>query len=619
MNGWTRIIATTSLALAGSMDVARAHAVKNDVALSGRAVLRQARTAAGGPDWDAIGALHSEGRIELSRLQGSWSRDEDVSNGRFAVRSDVGVFRMAEGFDGRTRWRQDRSGGIHPLNGAFSKEATATDAWLTKRGWLRPDAGGAAVGRASARVENDRKFVVVDIVPRGGRPVQMWFDAKSHRLERTVRRMPISTLTVRYGDYRPVAGMQLPFSIESRDSSSSDVETVRVERWTSMKRLDDSAFAAPAPPDDSTLDGETTVPLDIDGMVVVSAKLEGRAFDFILDTGGHNIVTPAVARALGLHPAGQGASGGAGAGELAEQYVRVDRLEVGAATMRDQHFYVLPLQYGTVERGPRSPLAGLIGFELFERFQVRLDYPGKALTLRKIARRERRVAGNIVPISFDDDMPLIEGRINGVPGLMALDTGNASTTVVQAVWARKHGLAQRLRRGIETVSYGAGGASSNWASRIDSLEIGGTVLKRPIVRYAEDKAGAFSSITEAANIGTDALANFVLDFDYANDVIGFTYVPGFEPLPFNRAGLRAIKESAESFRVALVLPDSPAARAGLERDNQIVAVDDVDAGRMSGRDLTRKLTQAPGTEVALRLRHGGALREMRLKLEEMLP
>ncbi|HEY4138219.1 MAG TPA: aspartyl protease family protein [Casimicrobiaceae bacterium] len=619
MNGWTRIIATMSLALAGSIDMARAHAVKNDVAPSGTAVLGQARAAAGGPHWDALGGLHAEGRIELSRLPGSWSRDEDLSNGRFAVRSDVGVFRVAEGFDGRTRWRQDRSGGIHPLNGTFSKQATATDAWLTKRGWLRPDADGAAVGHASARVENGRGFVVVDIVPRGGQSVQLWFDAKSHRLDRTVRTMPISTLTVRYGDYRPVAGLQLPFRIESRDSSTSDVETVRVERWTSIKRVDDGAFTAPAPPDDSTLDGKTTVPLDIDGMVVVSAKLEGRAFDFILDTGGHNIVTPAVVQALGLHPAGLGASGGAGAGELPEQYVRVDRLEVGAATMRDQHFYVLPLQYGTVERGPRPPLAGLIGVELFERFQVRLDYPGKALTLRKIAGRERRVAGHVVSITFDDDMPLIEGRIDGIPALMALDTGNASTTVVQAVWARKHGLAQRLKRGIETVSYGAGGASSNWASRIDSLEIGGTVLKRPVVRYAEDKAGAFSSITEAANIGTDALANFILDFDYANNVIGFTYVPGFMPLPFNRAGLRAIKEGVESFRVALALPDSPAARAGLERDDQIVTVDDVDAAQMSGRDLVRKLTQAPGSEVALRFRHGDALRETRLKLEELLP
>src|SRR5204863_148356 len=237
-------------------------------------------------------------------------------------------------------------------------------------------------------------------------PVQLWFDDRTHLLDRTVRTMPISTLTVRYGDYRRVAGVQLPFIIESRDSSTSDVETIHVDRWTLTAQFDERTFTAPEPPDDCTLEHETTVPLDIDGLVVVSAKLNGRAFDFILDTGGHNIVTPAVAEMMGLTP------------------------------------------------------------------------------------------------------------------------------VVQAVWARKDGLAARLKRGVETVSYGAGGASRNWASRIDSLEIGGTVLKRPIVRYAEDTAGAFSSRTEAANIGTDVLANFVLDFDYASGVIGFSYEPGFIPLPF---------------------------------------------------------------------------------------
>src|SRR2546430_1871052 len=108
-----------------------------------------------------------------------------------------------------------------------------------------------------------------------------------------------------------------------------------------------------------------------------------------------------------------------------------------------------------------------------------------------VAAYRHQGRGRAVPITFDDDMPSLEGRIDGVTGLIALDTGNSSTMVVQSVWARKHGLAERLKRGIETVSYG--GASRNWASRIATLEIGDTVLKRSIVRYAEDKVGAFSS------------------------------------------------------------------------------------------------------------------------------
>ena len=620
MKSFVRIVAFGMLAVVEDRASAGESVVAAQVsAASSVAALAKAREASGGDAWTRIKGLHGEGHIEVSRLPGTWARNEDLANGRWAVNADVRVFRTAEGFDGRMRWRQDPSGGVHPLNGAFSRRASATEAWLTRRGWLHPDAEHARIGRTVMQVENDRSFVVIDAVPRGGQRVQLWFDAATYALDRSIRTMPISTLTVRYSDYRFVSGVRLPFTIESRDSSSSDVEIIHVAKWTPQDRFDVAAFAAPKPPDDTTLAGETTVPLETDGLITVEAKLNGRAFDFILDSGGHNIITPAVAETLGIRPVGEGASGGAGSGELAQQYVRIDRVDIGAATLTDQHFFVIPFQYGTVERGARAPLAGLLGLEMFERFAMRLDYPRKALTLRKLADYRHQGRGRAVPITFDDDMPLIEGRIDGVSGLIALDTGNSTTTVVQSVWARKHGLADRLKRGIETVSYGAGGESRNWASRIATLEIGGTVLKRPIVRYAEDKAGAFSSQTEAANIGTDALANFVLDFDYANGVIWFAYEPGYVPLPFNRGGLRALKEVPEAFRVMLVLPGSPAAEAGIARDDRIVAIDGTQAAQMSGREFTHKLVQPAGTEIALTLRRGNDERQAILRLVEMLP
>ncbi|TMG96988.1 MAG: PDZ domain-containing protein [Betaproteobacteria bacterium] len=102
-------------------------------------------------------------------------------------------------------------------------------------------------------------------------------------------------------------------------------------------------------------------------------------------------------------------------------------------------------------------------------------------------------------------------------------------------------------------------------------------------------------------------------------VIWFTHEPGYVSLPFNRGGLRAIKEGPESFRVTLVLPGSPAAEAGIERNDQIVAIDGVQAAQMSGRDFTHKLVQPVGSELALKLRRGNEEREVRMPLIEMLP
>lgn len=624
----TTTLLRATLALCTGLALGAASAAPSDP--SGLAVLALAREAAGASAWDRVTFLEAHGRIATAGLEGSWHDVEDLRAGRFAMTSDVGVYTVAEGFDGRTRWRQDPSGGVHPLDAPFSRAMAITDAWLARRDWLRvgaprePDAGSAQVGAAEHREEGGRRYDVVTASPRRGQAVALWFDAQTHLLARSVRRMPISTQVVTYADYRPLAGLRLPFRIESGSEGSSQADVVTVAEWTLPA---DARFAPAHAPADTTLAAPTTVALEIDGSATFEARLNGQPFEFILDTGGHDIITPAVAAALGLQPVGAGESGGAGAGTIAQQDVRIETLQIGAATLRDQHFYVIPLQYGTVERGARPVLAGIIGLELFERLAVRIDYPARTMTLHTFAQAaaERR-AGTAVPMSFDDDMPLVRGRIDGEPGLLALDTGNGGSTVVQGVWARRHGLADRLRRGIETVSYGAGGASRNWVGRLATLQIGDDAKRRGDLvlahragRIADDTAGSFSSITEAANVGTDVLANFVVDVDYAAETIRFDRRPGVAAPAYNRSGLRATKDDPAAFDVALVTPGSPAAEAGLAKGDRIVAVDGVDALRMSGRDLAAKTVQAPGSVVELDVRRGDAGFKVRLTLRELLP
>ena len=83
--------------------------------------------------------------------------------------------------------------------------------------------------------------------------------------------------------------------------------------------------------------------------------------------------------------------------------------------------------------------------------------------------------------------------------------------------------------------------------------------------------------------------------------------------------MSAIKDDPGSFRVMLVVPDSPAAQAGLAPGDLILAVDGVPAQRLSGRNLADKLIQEPGTEVVLATTRGGVARTAVVSLREMLP
>jgi hypothetical protein len=582
-------------------------------------VLASARAAAGAGDGSYTGLIVESGSERESGLNGRWSKTVDLGTGKMRVVADFGVFSTGVVWDGRRYWRQDSSGGVHPIDSDFMQAVHVTDAWLAQLGYLRRKALGAALDPLEDRTAEGRTFSVIRATPPRGQPVELWFDQDTARLVRTVQVMTIDVRTVRYDDYRSVLGLVLPFTITTDYGDDSQADVIQIER-VSRSSANTESFGRPRPPDDFVIaGGKTRVPVEFDGDVIVEAKLNSQGpFAFILDTGGHDILTPDAAGALGLKPVGAGAGGGSGEGKVPEQYARVDRLEIGGLTMRNQAFTVIPLQYDTVERGARPPLAGILGLELFERFAMRLDYHAGTLEFEPLSVYRHRGRGTAVPIFFSDDEPLLLAKIAGIPGDVGLDTGNSGTLIVQGIWADTHGLKQRMMSGFPSLGFGMGGASSSWSSRVD-FELAGRRFSRIIGHYTPDKRGAFSSRTESGNVGNQILSNFTLDFDYGHSRIWFEPAPRTEQPPLNRAGVTAFKERAEAFKVVAVAAQTPAAEAGLQVDDEIVAVDGTPSKQLSGWDFRRAVRLPPDTKLTLSILRSGQPRTVILTLRELLP
>jgi hypothetical protein len=583
------------------------------------AVLASARAAAGATEGRYTGFIVQSGFERASGLSGHWSRVVDLDTGRTRATSRFGLFSTTEVWDGQSDWRQDMSGGVHPINSEFMRAVHITDSWLAQFGYLRRDALGAAIKELGDRTVDGRTFDVIQATPQYGQPVELWFDGNSKHLARTVQVMTIDVRTTRYENYRNEGGLMLPFRIVTDYGSPTNPDEIQVDR---VERHDAVAedFSPPRPPDDSGIAGsKTVVPIEFDGDIIVEARLNGQGpFAFILDTGGHDILTPDAARALGLQLAGAGESGGSGEGTVPEQYTRVGRVDIGGMTMRDQPFTVIPLSFDTVERGARPPLAGILGLELFERFAIRLDYRARTLSLEPLAGHRHQGSGTAVPIFFSDDEPLLVARIDGFPGDVGLDTGNSGSLIVQGIWADAHGLKPQMMRGFPSLGFGMGGASANWSSRAD-FEIAGQFFPRIVAHYSADKRGAFSSRTESGNVGNEILASFALDFDYGHGQIWFEAVTTPVSHPFNRAGVTVIKERAEAFKVVAVAAGTPAADAGLLVNDEIVAVDGTPSKLLSGWDFRRAIRRPPQTRLPLSIVRAGSPRSVVVKLRELLP
>jgi hypothetical protein len=583
-------------------------------------ILAKARAAYGKASSEQLGVLVEIGTELSSGLKGRWRYVVDGIDGRMHESVDFGPYRLAAVWDGRDYWRQDHSGGVHSLNSSFARANAASEAWLARRAFLSDGAGRARLAPLPSRASEGRNYQRLRATPPQGQPIELWFDQASGLLARSVWEMPVDVRTIRYEDYRQTGRLLIPYRIIRQDGDYAP-DTLTIEHADVAAPAEPNEFAAPRTPDDTTVaNGEVSVPISYDGDLVVEAMLNGKGpFSFILDTGGHDILTPQAAKLLGIAGVGAGQSGGAGAGTLAEQYTRVDLVEIGGVAIRDQSFIIVPLQYDTVERGSRPPLAGILGVELFERLGIQINYRDRTLTFRplKDASSGRGVA---VAMAFSDDQPTFRARIDGIVGDCGLDTGNSGALVVQGHWAGRNGLAERMRRGVQTAGFGAGGISRNWAIRSD-VEVAGQQFSGVTAYYAEDRKGSFASRTEAGNIGNEIYENFTLTFDYSRNLVWFKPVrdSAHAVFTYSRTGMSVYKPAADAFAVAIVIPHGPAAEAGIAEGDRILAVNEIPASKLSGWDMRRLSRQSPGTELRLAVLHLGGVRPVAVALREVLP
>ena len=491
---------------------------------SAAALLARLKAATGGERWDRATTVSAAGEKTSFGLKGAYGSAEDLATGRFARRSDYGLLANAEGLDDAGRWRRDNSGGVHPLDSDEARAVAATEAYLARRGYLFPERAGAALTLQDPATEGAETFDRIVVTPQGGRAATLWIRRSDHRLDRAVVALASRIQTVRYRDYRAADGLVLPYEIVTEDGDQQETGDARIARY----RLDDPAAAEaqrrpPSRSTDARLAGGAAVasaPFGLDalsGFPIVEARVNGRGpLLFILDTGGHDILTPAAAAALGLPLSGAGFSLGAGEGSTPTRFTRVSKLALGAAEMTDQPFVVLELDLGQAVGPDNRPTAisGVIGLELFERFTVTLDYAARRLSLR--LPRAEPIAGG-APIRFTSDMPLAEASLDGRSGWFGLDTGNNAGVILFKTWVEAKGLPAWFEVTVDTAGAGVGGPVTFRRGHAGGLTLAGATLPGLPVLLAGDHLGALSSRAEAGNIGESVLSRFVVTFDYAHE------------------------------------------------------------------------------------------------------
>lgn len=364
--------------------------------------------------------------------------------------------------------------------------------------------------------------------------------------------------------------------------------------------------------------GRTTLPA---AGVTLTAELVGNLFlleapgdksgprRFLVDTGSSvTLVTPELARrSPGRGPvAGDGAPmrvrGAEGAVvELPRASLR--RLELGAARFEDVDVLVHDCAAISAHLGMR--VDGVLGFPLFREVLLTLDYPGRRVRLRP-ADADPGPGG--VAVRFDDarKVPLVSVGLEGRTLMMLIDSGSDAVFSLNPAGFRP-AFAYGPVRGT-VVGTLAGEREQEVGRLAGDIAVGDVVFARPRVDFTD----------ELSALGGGALRHFAVTFDQRRDQVVLARAGSgpVETPPLRSAGLSFSKTPAY-WRVAGVVPGSPAERTGVERGELVVRIDGEPVARWDLRRYEARI--ARGGELELSFLEGSREFARRVAVMDLVP
>jgi len=582
------------------------------------------RAASGGDAWNNKATLQSDYAYVGQGLTGSASSLEDLRTGAFIDSYQTGPVSGANGYDGAQPWVREQSGTVASQGGGDTLQLAINESYRDRNLWWRADRGDAQISAPLSRHDGQRNYDVLTVTPPGGKPFEAWFDARTHLLARTVEQQVTLTITTDYQDYAPVDGVQLAHKLIVDDGSGvSNQQRYTLKSARFLPPRDAAAFAKPNVElhDYSLADGasETTVPFQlINNHIYAPVSINGsKPLNFIFDTGGHNILTPATAKLLGVKAVGSQTATGAGDKTAESGLARVNTIRVGAASLSQQP--VVVLQFSNASEGVDEQ--GMIGYEFFARFVTRIDYGKHLLTFIDKHQFDPKDAGTPVHFRFFGQFPEVLGSYDGMAGRFGIDTGARNTLSLTRPFAAQNQLRERNPHGIEALTgWGVGGPSHGYVFRGEELVLDGVKVANPLAEFSIDKGGAGGADAFPNNIGGGLLKRFVVTLDYDHQLIYLKPIEGnvADLDTFDRSGMW-INQSIKGFQIVNISRGTPADAAGLHVDDVITSVNNVPVQSLKLYEVRQRLrNDPPGTTVTLAILRAGVSQTVKVTLRDLI-
>ncbi len=596
--------------------------------LSKDEILNRWAAALGGREHLAhVTSYHIHSRLSAGGLTGTYDEQGDAQ-GQRRESVDLGeAFKQDNVISGGQGWVRDGSGKVHQVSGEELQDVV-TSAYEESFSYLLP---GRMPGRVEVAGEDAAgKSYVVKLFPEGGKAVTIYLDKSTFLPLREERPAASVTQTTSFSDWRDAGGVMMPGKSSQSNGDPKFDGSLTLEKVDWNPVFDAQVFSKPGetalPVKFASGKHEAVFPFEPSGNhILVPVRVNGsQPAWFFFDSGADlSVIDAAWSKKLGL--VSKGAMGISGSGEGSAQLGMLNDVFLGLPGVD------VPIK--TAAAVPLSPMFaffgreidGIVGYDVISRFVVEIDYAGHMIHLHDPATYHYSGSGTAVPFTFLENKPLVHAKvaIEGQPpleGEFTIDTGAGMFVSFTSPFVDSHHLLAAGYKTIDAPSAGIGGISRDVAGRLVSLQIGPYSMSNPIAAFSRDTKGSGANRNQSGNIGGELLRRFTVVFDYSHQMMYLEPNSQFnDPFDAGMSGLSLVSPPPDfsSFRVAFIIPDSPAAVAGLKVGDVVTAIDGQPVKEISLAG-TAKMFRQDGRTYRLTVQRDGNTMEVPVKMRRMI-
>jgi hypothetical protein len=373
----------------------------------------------------------------------------------------------------------------------------------------------------------------------------------------------------------------------------------------------------------SLADGATRVDIPIEihnNLVVVPVILNNQLpLKFIVDTGVRtSILTEKIySDILHLAYSKKFTISGPGGEKLVDAYITNNvTIDMPGVHGRGHAMLVLEKDYLELRNSMGSDVHGILGYELFSRFVVKIDYEAKILSLMTPKRFKPSKRYARLPITVEDTKPyyVAELRINDTTSMSAklmIDTGASHGLFLDSESSPKIVVPQK---NISTnIGRGLGGPIIGRMARINCLRVGNYRIPNMIASFPDarsyfDTTRFSPTVYRNGSLGGDVLSRFHIIFDFPHEKIYIRSNVSFRKrkLYYNMSGLsvKANGEQLHEFEIIEVRKNSVGNQADLRAGDKILTINSLPTIDMDLSQINNYLASKPGRKVKMQILRG---------------